>query len=350
MTRYTSTALIDTTRQLFTAAGLDDGIAQVVAEILVEADLLGYSTHGLQFVPAYMAALEAGKWATSGEPEIVNDSGAALRIDGRALPGQWVTVNALQLALERTKTHPVVTVAIGKCHNISCLATYCRRAALQGVMAIVAASAPSNAVVAPAGGRAPRLSTSPIAAGIPSKPHPILFDTATSATTNRAIERAKREGADLPFPSLVDADGNPTTDPNAIYTDPPGAILPMGGLETGHKGYLISILIEALTSGLSGWGRADDESFGNTVFLQLLNPAAFGGLGAFTEETAHLADSCRNAAPMAGNDAVRMPGDKAQAMWDDQSAGGVELHPEILPRMQPLLDKYGIAPPSEIAS
>ncbi|MBT6096518.1 MAG: Ldh family oxidoreductase [Rhodospirillaceae bacterium] len=343
--RYPHQSLIETTTSLFTAGGLDTPIARVVAEILVEADLLGYSTHGLQFVPAYMAALEAGKWTTSGKPEIVADTGAALRLDAHGLPGQWATVKALELALQRRKEHPVVTVAMGRSHNISCLATYCRRAAVQGVMAIVTTSAPGNAVVAPAGGKAPRLSTSPIAAAIPTTAHPILFDTATSATTNRMIERTRREGGQLPYAALVDADGNPTTDPEAVYSQPPGAILPMGGTETGHKGFAISILIEALTSGLAGWGRAEAGAFGNNVFLQLIDPAAFSGVDAFTAETGDLADRCRDAAAMDPDAPVRMPGDRAHAMWLDQMANGVELHAEILPRMMPLLEKYGIDAP-----
>ena len=347
-TRYAADALIGTTRELFAAAGLDSDIAQVVAEILVEADLLGYSTHGLQFVPAYMSALEAGKWATSGEPEIVADSGAALRLDAQRLPGQWATVKAVELALGRAKDHPVVTVAMGRSHNISCLATYCRRAALEGVMAIVTTSAPANAVVAPAGGKAPRLATSPIAAAIPAPGHPILFDTATSAVTNRLIERTRREGGQLPFKALVDNEGNATTDPEAIYTDPPGAILPMGGMETGHKGYVISVLIEALTSGLAGWGRSEEGSFGNNVFIQLINPGAFSGIDAFTRETGYLAESCRTAPAMDPDNPVRMPGDRAAAMWADQSANGIQLHPEILPRMAPLLEKYGIDAPTPL--
>lgn len=355
MTRYAHTALIDTTADLFAAAGLDAPIARVVAEILVEADMLGYSTHGLQFVPAFMAALDAGKWTTSGEPDLVRDSGAALHFDGRGLPGQWNMVRALELALARLGAgegqHPVVTVAIGRSQNISCLATYCRRAATQGALAIVTTSAPANAVVAPAGGRAPRYSTSPIAAGIPAPGHPVLFDTATSSTTNRMIERTKREGGKLPFAALVDAAGNPTDDPEAIYTDPPGAILPMGGMETGHKGFALGILVEALTSGLAGWGRVPTNKtpIGNNVFMQLIDPNAFNGLDAFTDETGHFAETCRDTPAMEGVDAVRMPGDRAHALWTEQSANGIDLHPEILPRMEPWLEKFGVAAPAEIA-
>ncbi len=357
-TRYRHEDLIDTAAQLYAAAGLDAEISRVVAEILVEADLLGYSTHGLQFMPAYLTQLEAGKWTTSGMPDIVADAGAALRLDGRGLPGQWNVVKALEMAMARSTVsggeHPVVSVAIGRSQNISCLATYCRRAAEAGALAILVTSGPANAVVAPAGGRGAALATSPIAAGIPanaaSHAHPILFDTATSATTNRMVERTRREGGRLPYKALVDAAGNPTDDPEALYTDPPGAILPMGGLETGHKGAAISILIEALTSGLAGWGRAPgaDKPFGNNVFLQLIDPGAFAGRDAFANETGHLADSIRGVAPMAGTDAVRMPGDRAYGLWREQISDGVELHPEILPRLAPWLEKYGVAAPKPV--
>jgi len=349
--RYSAEDLIQSAAALYQAAGLDAEIARVVADILVEADLLGYSTHGLQFMPAYLGALEAGKWTTSGLPDVIADNGAALRLDGRGLPGQWNVVKALEMALARSTVsggeHPVVSVAIGRSQNISCLATYCRRAADAGAMALLVTSGPANAVVAPAGGRGPALATSPIAAGIPAPDHPILFDTATSATTNRMIERTRREGGRLPYKALVDADGNPTGDPEAIYTDPPGAILPMGGMDTGHKGYAISILVEALTSGLAGWGRVptNEKPIGNNVFLQLIDPGAFSGTDAFMAETGHLGDTLRAVPPMAGVDAVRVPGDRAYALLRDQTANGIELHPEILPRMRPWFEKYGIAEP-----
>lgn len=354
--RYRHTDLIDTAAALYAAAGLDAEIARVVAEILVEADLLGYSTHGLQFMPAYLGALEAGKWTTSGLPAVLKDMGATLHLDGRGLPGQWNVVKGLEMALARsTKSggdHPVVSVAIGRSQNISCLATYCRRAADAGVMAILVTSGPGNAVVAPAGGRGAALATSPIAAGIPagssSHDHPILFDTATSATTSRMIERTRRQGGRLPFEALVDADGNPTDDPAALYTDPPGAILPMGGMDTGHKGAAISILIEALTSGLAGWGRADPAAFGNNVFLQLIDPDAFAGAEAFAHETGHLAENIRAVAPMRGGDAVRVPGDRAYRLYREQIAEGIELHPEILPRMAPWMEKYGVSAPKPV--
>ena len=109
---------------------------------------------------------------------------------------------------------------------------------------------------------------------------PVLLDVSTSTTTNGLTGRLKGEGAVLGHPWLLDAAGQPTPDPAALFTDPPGSILPLGGLDSGHKGYALGLLVEALTAALGGFGRADaSEGWGAAVFLQVIDPAAFGELG-----------------------------------------------------------------------
>ena len=348
--RYAGQDLIAATKTLFEKAGAAAPAAQAMADILVEADLLGYGTHGLQFVPAYLAAMEGGKTTPDGEPEVVTDNGAALVLDGKGLSGQWVMLRALDLAIARAKDTAMVGMAIRNTANISCLATYARRAALKGYFAIVAASAPTTKAVAPFGGASPVIGTNPFAVGMPGADHPILIDTSASAVTNRAIERAQRLGERLPFPALVAADGTASDDPACLKSDPPGAIRPAGGDEAGHKGFAMGLLVEALTSGLAGFGRASAKPpAGNTVYLQVIDPRGFAGADAFTQETGVLADLCRAATPRDPANPVRVPGDRAAAAFAAQSAQGVALHPEIMDRMRPLLEKYGIPVPEPVA-
>lgn len=351
--RYRSEDLIACAAALFGKAGLEPPIAQTVAEILVEADLLGYDTHGLQFVPVYLGAIEAGRTTTSGEPAVLKDRGHVLMLDGRGLPGQWVTAWALERAVERVAQHGLVAVTIRGAQNISCLATYVARAAGRGLMALLMASAPGSAAVAPHGGRAGRTSTNPIALAVPTDGHPILVDTSSAASSNRQVERARREGRPLARPVLVSADGRPTTDPEALYSDPPGAILPGGGVDYGHKGYAMGLMVEAFTSGLIGWGRADRPAgsaggAGNSVYLQVMDPDTFGGRAALQREAGFLAAACRDTPPLAGGPPVRVPGDRAFALRARQLAEGVALHPEIMPRLEPLLAKYGVALPPPV--
>lgn len=351
--RYRHTDLIACATDLFGKAGLDPAIAAAVAEILVDADLLGYDTHGLQFVPTYLAALERGKTTTAGEPAVVRDQAGALLLDGRGLPGQWVLLRALALARERLADHALVAATVYNVGNIACLATYVKRAAEAGLLALLAASAPTSAAVTPHGGRAAAYSTNPLALGVPTEGHPILIDSSASASSNRQVERHRRAGTPLPRRALVAADGTPTDDPEALSGDPPGAILPGGGVDYGHKGFALGLLVEAFTSGLAGTGRADAAAGngpgGNTATLLLVQPAAFGGLDALRHEMAHLAAACRATPPADPAVPVRVPGDRAYALYERQLAEGVALHPEILPRIVPLLERYGVPAPQPIA-
>ncbi|MBF0280411.1 MAG: Ldh family oxidoreductase [SAR324 cluster bacterium] len=347
--RYHKNVLINSVGALFLEAGLDEPIAKAVAEILVEADLLGYSTHGLQFVPAYLSGIEGGDTKLSGIPRIIHDQESALVLDAQKLPGQWSVLHALKIGLERIKKIPLVTISIRRSGNISCLATYVRRAADQGLIGILMASGPGNAGVAPHRAKAPLLSTNPIAFAVPAQNGMILADTSTASSSMRAIERAKRENTKLPEGRIINYSGKASTDPDDILSSPAGAILPMGGLDLGHKGFAFSILVEALTSGLSGAGRSSSDQYGNNVFLMLLEPDGFSGASSLKSEMEHLATRCREMPAIDPDNPVRIPGDRALALFEEQSREGIVLHPEIIGLLEPCFRRYRLTPPVPIS-
>src|SRR5215212_8239284 len=125
--RHPASTLITYARTLLERAGVEPDKAQVVAEILVEGDLLGHTTHGLALLPQYLAELEKGSMTKSGEPRVLSDFPAAIAWDGRRLPGPWLTVKALELAASRAKQNGTCTVSIRRSHHIACLAAYPRR-------------------------------------------------------------------------------------------------------------------------------------------------------------------------------------------------------------------------------
>jgi len=331
---------------LLTAAGLATDRSAVVAEVLVEGDLLGHTTHGLAQLPGYLGAIIAGTMATQGEPEVVSDRGPAVLWDGRRLPGPWLVVQATTLALDRARQYGTCTVVVRRSHHIACLAAYLERATRQGMVMLLSSSDPSIASVAPHGGTRALMTPNPIAAGFPTDGDPVLMDISTSTTTNGLTGRLRAEGGMLDHPWLIDAQGQPTRDPAALFTDPPGSILPLGGLDSGHKGYALGLLVEALTAGLGGFGRADPaEGWGAAVFLQVIDPAAFGGTDAFMRQTGWLADTARAVPPQLGAPPVRLPGARGLELRRRGLAGGMDLHPSILPALAPWADRLGVAPP-----
>jgi L-lactate dehydrogenase len=331
---------------LLAKTGLDKDKAQVVAEILVEGDLFGHTTHGLHLLAPYLAELEKGAMAKTGEPCVVADFPAAVTWDGMRLPGPWLTVKAFDLAMERARKYGMCTVVISRSHHIACLAAYLKRVTDAGFMALLTCSDPHDRAVAPHGGRQGILSPNPIAAAWPTEGDPVILDVSMSIASNGQTRRALNEGRKFPAPWLIDAEGNPTAEPAALFTQPPGAALPTGGIDHGHKGYALGLLVEALTSGLAGHGRADPrEGWSACVCLQVFNPAMFGGAEAFSRQTEWMAETCRETPPRPGFEHVRLPGESGLRRREAQLRDGVELYPAIMPVLAPWAEKLQVALP-----
>jgi L-lactate dehydrogenase len=311
---------------------------------------MGHTTHGLALLPGYLDQLAQGRMAKAGEPRVVHEATAAQTWDGQRLPGPWLTLRALDAALAMARVHGTGTVVIRRSHHIACLAAYLKRATDQGAMALVLCSDPSGSSVAPFGAVTPVFTPNPLAAGIPTSGDPILLDVSASYTTNGLTTRLHDVGESLAHPWVQDAEGNPTRDPAVLFNEPKGTLLPLGGLEAGHKGFALALLVEALTSGLAGRGRADpSEGWGATVFVQVLDPATFGGSDGFRRQMDWLVNACHDATRRPGGPRVRMPGERALALYREQSARGVALYPGIMPALEPWAQRLGVTPPGAMA-
>ncbi len=343
---YRAADLTNYIATLFAAAGCDGDKPATIAAGLVEADLLGHTTHGLHLAAPYLKDLAAGTMTAIGEPQVVADRGAAVTWDGRRLPGVWLAAKAVDLAAERATVHGIAAVVIRNSHHIGCLAAFLQRATDRGMMVTVTCSDPAVASVAPFGGRRAVFTPDPIAVGIPTDGDPILIDISASITTNGMSDRLRREGKRFSGEWALDADGRPTDDPNALFTEPPGTLLPTGGADHGHKGYGLALMIEALTQGLGGFGRADAPTqWGASVFVQAIDPAAFGGGVAFRRQTGWTAAACRNNPTAPGVDAVRLPGQRGLERKRRALAEGVALYSGVMTALQAHAERLGVTPP-----
>ena len=350
MNRFDATALLNFGKALLIAAGLPEDRARDVAEILLEGDLLGHTTHGLALLPGYLKALVDGTMEKLGEPEIISDHDSAITWNGRYLPGPWLVRRAIATARERLTKHPVVTLSMGRSHHIGCLQAYLKPVTDAGFLMLLSCSDPANRAVTPHGGVAPRFSPNPFAVGIPTDAEPILIDITTSTTANGLCNRLAATGEKLPGPWLVDHEGNPSNDPQILFEGRGGSLLPLGGMDLGYKGFALSLFVEALTNALSGHGRADQpKRWGASVFLQLINPAEFGGRESFLRETSFLAQSCRETPVAPGNPPVRLPGHAALTRRAAQLKTGVELFPTIMPALAQVAEKLRVNLPEPLS-
>lgn len=347
--RFSADALMRFAADLLQAAGMEATPAAAVARTLVDGDLLGHDTHGLALLAPYVKEMENGTMTRAGPPEVLSDRGASLLWDGRRLPGPWLVLSGIDALAPRAREYGSATLVIRRSHHIACLAAYLLRATEAGFMMLLSSSDPAVKSVAPHGGTRAVFTPNPIAAGIPTSTTPFLVDISASVTTNGMSARLHKAGQQFDEEWMLDAAGNPSRDPGVLASDPPGTIMPLGGLAAGHKGFGLALLIEALTGGLAGHGRADPaDGWGATVFMSLYDPAAFGGAADFVRQTDWIGDACRGNPPRPGFSEVRMPGDRGLARRDEQLRGGVALHPTIPTMLKECAQRYGMQFPAPL--
>ena len=339
-------AMRDFARALLVRASMPFDKADAVADILVEGELLGRSTHGLALLAPYLKEIESGGMRVEGEPETLADFAACLAWNGRKLPGPWLILKAMDEAMVRARRFGMAAVTIQRSHHTAALGTYLSRATARGYLMLLTLTDPGFSSVAPHGGVAPVLTSNPIAFGAPTEGDPILIDVSTSMVTNGMVAKYRREGRPFDQPWLLDAAGLPSTDPAVIFADPPGTVLPLGGLDAGHKGYGIGMMVELLSGCLSGRGRAEpNDGWSASVFILTIDPAAFGSNEAYLRQVEALVATCRASPPRPGFDRVRLPGEASTQRRAEQLRDGMVLDPEIAAALAPWAEKLGVPIP-----
>ena len=343
--RYAYPTLRSFATSVLHAAGLPAEPAATVAKGLIEADLLDHTTHGLALLADYVDELVNGSMTKDGRPIVLTDHAAVATWDAQRLPGIWTTALAVNEAAKRADNFGIGAIAIRRSHHIACLATFLEEPARRGLLILVLSSDPSDAHVAPFGGLTPVMTPNPIAAGIPTDRDPILIDISTSITTAAMCGRTRATGRRLAGPWLLDRHGSTTDDPT-VMTDG-GTILPIGRLDHGHKGYGLGLLVEALTQGLSGFGRAEGPTeWGASVLVLAFSPALFGGLDSLVHQTGWLAEACRTASVPKGASSVRLPGEAGLEKKRSALANGMILPPNLIDDLSRLATHFGLPSPT----
>lgn len=337
---------------LFEAVGLDAERAGVMASVFLEADLLGFTTHGMNRVASNLGWLQKGESRKQGEAVILADCGNLFNWDADFLPGPWVVTKAIEQCMQRVAERGIVCATIRRSQHIASLGAYCPQIAEAGYVALITCSSPNENTVSPYGGSDPVFSANPLAFVAPGDDYPVLFDISMCITAGGYVSRAKREGELLPGKFLKDANGEVSDDPAVFFAEPPGSIMPIGGISHGYKGYALTLMTEILSMALGGYGRANDSAAtdgeANSVYIQMIDPKAFGSMEDFNRQAQKIKSMCENSATRPGDAPVRVPGKRAWQSRQDQLVNGVELYPTILEDLKPWADELAVEMPEPI--
>jgi LDH2 family malate/lactate/ureidoglycolate dehydrogenase len=218
--------------------------AHLLADSLVVAELWGHSSHGMLRLPWYVERLRSGVMTAVTKPEIVMDGGAVTVMDGHHGIGQVLSAKAVELGINRARQHGISAVGVRNSNHFGTAAYFTRMAAKEGCVAILATNA--SPAMAPWGGKAKSIGTNPWSIAAPAGSRGVaVMDIANTAVARGKIYLAAERGVEIPNTWAADENGVPTTDAKeAIH----GLILPMAG----HKGYVISFMMDVLAGVLTG--------------------------------------------------------------------------------------------------
>jgi len=305
------------------AAGLSDADAQQVGHSLIENDLLGHTSHGFMRVPIYVSMIQRGDMDPAGEPFIVRQTATTAILDGGKAMGQIVARTGMNLAMEKAREHDVGIVAMRHCGHTGRIGEYTVQAAQEGFLGMGYGSGPSQGgIVAPYGGTSRLFGTNPMSWAVPAgKYPPVFFDYATSKVAWGKIAAAAAKGQQVPEGWMLDKDGNPTTDPDAVRNG--GVMLPFGA----HKGYGLSMFVELLTGGLA-WARCGAVQGWERDFPTLMmavNISAFQPLDAFCQMMDELVEAVKSARKAPGVEEIFVPGELEWRSRERLLATGIDV-------------------------
>ncbi len=332
-------------RRVLMAQGVPEDIARDVAEHLVESDRVGYTSHGLSILTNYRRVLGEGLAQADGRPELLNDRGAMLAYDGHNGLDQYVGKVVIEKAIERTQEHGQCILTLRRSHHLGRMGHYGEMVAAKGLILLAFTNVINRApTVAPFGGARACLTTNPLcfAGPLPGGRPPFIVDTAASPIGGDKAPGLAGKGERAPPGSLIDAQGNPTTDPGALFTDPPGALLPFGG----HKGYAMGLVAELLAGVLSGGGTIQPEHprngvATNNMFALLLDPQVDFNTDWRSMEVGAFIDYLHACPPQPGVDGVQYPGEY-EARNRELNAESLEFAPPIWDGLKKLAADLGV--------
>ncbi|MFM1862208.1 MAG: hypothetical protein RLZ26_730 [Pseudomonadota bacterium] len=327
------------------ANGVPEGDARTIADLMIEADLLGADGHGIFRLPRYLARLQAGGFAREADIRVARRKGGTALIDGGNGFGHLVMARAGELVQELASAHGIGWVGTRMSNHAGAAGVHTLRLAERGFIGIYLAVGNANHM-APWGGRELLLSTNPISIAIPARNGPVLLDMATTVAAYGKVKLAADRGEMMPEGWMIDAEGRPLTDPARADQ---GSLLPIGG----PKGSGLSLMFGLLAGTLNGaaLGRdvidfnADAQSATNTgQAIVALDISCFADPSEFARRVDEIRTEIATSAPRPGFDAVRLPGERSLAERARRLRDGIPVPKSLFRRLGAIAQECAVAP------
>ncbi|MEZ0540875.1 Ldh family oxidoreductase [Fibrella arboris] len=343
------------TEQIFQAIGCSVADAQLAADVLVSADLRGVDSHGVARLAGYVRLYDHGRLNPTPAISIVHETPSTAVVDGDRGLGLVVGPWAMRVAIDKARVAGTGWVAVRNSNHFGIAGYHALLAADHDM--IGQAMTHAAPLVAPTFSLDKMLGTNPVAVAIPAATEPtFLADFASTAVAYGKLEILQRKGQDIPVGWAQDADGNPTTDANAVKSG--GALLPLGSdREHGsHKGYGLGAIVDIFSGVLSGANYGpwvppfatagfmqanEGVGAGTGHFFGAMRIDAFRPADEFKQHMDTWIQRFRSAKAVEGQQ-VLVPGDPERMLEADRLQHGIPVHESVIKTLQELGDRFGI--------
>lgn len=321
-------------KEILEKLGVNKEQSEIVAEVCLDADLKGFTSHGIGRFAQYIKSVQNDVIKTEGDIEIIKETESIAVIDGHSIFGQIVAYKAMELAIKKAKKTGIAAVGTHNGNHFGATGFYSDLAIKNGVIGIVIAN--TEPAIAPLGGKKPLIGTNPIAIGIPGSDY-IATDMATSASARGKLLEAKRKGEEIPPNTALDSEGNPTTNPEEALK---GSILSFGA----HKGYGLAFMIELLTgplvgasygTGVTGTANPNVNCTKGDLFVAI-DPDVFVGKDYFKEHVDNFIKEVRDA------DNGFVPGDIEVKRIKNAKENGIPIDEKLFEQLSEVCDHLDI--------
>lgn len=342
MPTFAAERILEITNRILVAKGTSPEDAAVVAAELRDANLAGHDSHGVIRLPQYIQLVDDGHVKLDGGFEVVIDKPAFAVVDGHFHFGQVTATKALDVAREKARAMGTGTVFVRNCNHVGRLGSYAEKAARDGFASQMCVNSPAPGRVVPFGSSEGKMGTNPISMAAPWDDDAMLLDMTSSATAEGKVRVALQAGKSVPEGWIIDSEGNPSTDPAALYGPPEGSILPLGG-SMAHKGYGLSVMIDVFGGMLSGSGvcRTDLPRGANGVWMYLVDVEQLLPRSDYDTLMNTYVDNVKGSKRLPGVEEILLPGEIERRCRADRLAKGVEVPEETWRQLCGLAEKLG---------
>ncbi|MFP6717324.1 MAG: malate/lactate/ureidoglycolate dehydrogenase [Alphaproteobacteria bacterium] len=328
----TAQRLANVIQAIFLAADSNQDEASAIAENLIEANLTGHDSHGIGMVPRYVERVLRGAINVNQHATVTHQSGPVVQVDGNLGYGQVIGAETLDIGIEKTRETGATIIALRNSHHLGRIGAWGEKCADAGFVSIHFVNAIGlSPQVAPYGGVEGRYSTNPYCTSIPSTSEQprIVLDMATSKVAMGKVLVARNRGEEIADGVLLDPEGFPTNNPDVMFGNPRGALVPFGD----HKGYGLSFICEVLAGALINGGtcvprnQVQNTAINNMLSI-ILDPNALGDSEVFRKELDEITAYVKSARPAEGVDEVMVPGDPERAAKAKRQESGISVDDE----------------------